>query len=133
MKKILIAILLLFSLSSLFALSDKEEIENALTVYQNAFNTRDKEKFKSVVMNPENVDSAFSLLELPYMTQYNFQVEITVLNIEIEGAKASVETYLKFTMDLGDMEYMRELLPISEGSLITYTFIKYHDKWLLVN
>lgn len=130
MKKILIAFLLLFSLSSLFALSDKEEIENALTVYQNALNEKDVETIKSIVSNPEKTEKLFEVIANG--PQYIYHYEITVLNVSVEGNAATVDTNTKCTTDFSNIESLKDIKPITMDLPHTFTFVKRKDKWLLV-
>lgn len=130
MKKILIAFLLLFSLSSLFALSDKEEIENALTVYQNALNEKDVETIKSIVSNPEKTEKLFEVIANG--PQYIYHYEITVLNVSVEGNAATVDTSAKCTTDFSNIESLKEMKPITLDYPHTFAFVKRKGKWLLI-
>lgn len=130
MKKILIAFLLLFSLSSLFALSDKEEIENALTVYQNALNEKDVETIKSIVSNPEKTEKLFEVIANG--PQYIYHYEITVLNVSVEGNAATVDTSAKCTTDFSNIESLKDMKPITLDYPHTFAFVKRKGKWLLI-
>lgn len=131
MKKILIAFLLLFSLSSLFALSDKVEIENALTVYQNALNKKDVETIKSIVSNPEKTEKLFEAIANG--PQYIYHYEITVLNVSVEENAATVDTNTKYTTDFSNIESLKDIKPVTMDLPHTFTFVKRKGKWLLVN
>lgn len=130
MKKILIAFLLLFSLSSLFALTDKEEIENVITIYQNALNEKDTEKLKSIVSNPEKVEKVFEVVSNG--PQYFYHYEITVLDVSVKGNAATADTSAKCTTDFSNIESLKDMKPITLDYPHTFAFVKRKGKWLLI-
>ena len=130
MKKVLTLILFFLSFSFLFALSDKEEIENALIVYQNALNEKDVETIKSIVSNPEKTEKLFEATANG--PQYIYHYEITVLNVSVEGNAATVDTNTKYTTDFSNIESLKDIKPITMDLPHTFIFVKRKDKWLLV-
>ncbi len=129
-KKIVISILFLISFSSLFSLSDKEEIENVLIVYQNALNEKDVEGVKSVVSNPEKVEKMFELLS--NVPQYIYHYDITILDVSVEGNAATADTTTKSTVDFSNIETMKNISPVTMDFPHTFLFVKRNNKWLLV-
>ncbi len=111
MKKLVFSFFFLFLVFSKgFCSSEKQSIEKVVEDYQNAVNTRNKNKLQSLFVEPDSYDVQMFLkyLDLYQESGLNFQYKIDVIELIVNGsiAEARLKTVTKLVSDDSSVDLM---------------------------
>ena len=133
-KSILFVLFILLSCSFIFGASEKENIERIVKEYQNALNSHNKQKIKSLFEEPDSYDVQLFLqyLDVYQESGLNFQYKIDVIESKINGsiAEARLKTVTKLVSDDSSVD----LSALFGNSLIDsiMTLRKVNGSWKIV-